>query len=55
MNTTFHFDLTFASQRAADLRQEAERDRQARAARPAAPHTAFRWPWTRTRLHPKPA
>lgn len=53
MNTALYFE--FAVQHATDLRQEAARDRQARAARPAAPRLAFRWPWTRTRLHPKPA
>lgn len=53
MNTALN--LEFATQRAAELRQEAARDRQARAAQPAAPRPTFRWPWTRTRLHPKPA
>ncbi|WP_288481518.1 hypothetical protein [uncultured Deinococcus sp.] len=55
MNPTFHFELTFAAQRAADMRQEAARDRQARAAQPTPLRPTFRWPWTRARLHPKPA
>ncbi|WP_156372544.1 hypothetical protein [Deinococcus sp. Leaf326] len=48
MNTALHFE--FAVQHAADLRQEAERDRQARRAALPTPRPAFRWPWARTRL-----
>lgn len=53
MNPTLQIHL--AAQRAAELRQEAARDRQARAAQPAGARPTFRWPWTRTRLRPKPA